>query len=91
MDAGWQVFDPSTGSAITADPSGYYKLTEGKVYYVKIPLKEDSGTVENLSELKSVDLYMEAQTVIKKNNKTTESAFTYSNFKLTQINLFDLD
>ena len=91
MDADWQVFDPSTGSAITADPSGYYKLTEGKVYYVMIPLREDSGTVENLSELKSVDLYMEAQTVIKKNNKTTESAFTYSNFKLTQINLFDLD
>ena len=91
MDTEWQVFDPSTGSALTADPSGYYKLTEGKVYYVRIPLREEGGTVENLSELKSLDLYMEAQTVIYKKGKVIESAFVYDNFKLTQINLFDLD
>ena len=90
LDADWKVFDAS-GNLVNADTSGYYKLDGGQEYYVQIPLKEDNGNVVNLSELKSLDLYMEAQTVIYKKGKVIESAFVYDNFKLTQINLFDLD
>ena len=90
LDPDWQVLDAS-GNLLTADAAGYYKIVGGNEYYLQIPLTEDSGNVTNLSELKSVNLYLEAQTIIRKNGKVNESAFTYDSFKLTQINLFDLD
>ena len=89
-DGDWQVFD-SDGNAVTANTEGYYNLTAGRTYILQIPLTEDGGAVKNISELRSIDVYLEAKTIIRKRNKVTESAFAYDNFKLTQINLFDLD
>ena len=90
LDADWQVFD-AAGNSIAKESSGHYVLTPGVVYYLSIPLQEDGGAVTNISEYKSIDVYVEAKTVINKNGKVTESALSFDNFKLTQINLFDLD
>ena len=90
QDTDWQLFD-SDGNVVAANTEGYYNLTAGRTYILQIPLTENGGAVKNISELRSIDVYLEAKTVIRKRNKVTESAFAYDNFKLTQINLFDLD
>ena len=72
----------------------YYPIRSGVEYYVQVPLeetKEDKTVIKNLSETKSLDLYLELQSFIDKGNKKNESALIYDNFKLTQLNLFDLD
>ncbi|MBR5596409.1 MAG: DUF5057 domain-containing protein [Lachnospiraceae bacterium] len=72
----------------------YYKIVAGVEYYFKVPLVEQKGTVNevvNLSETKSMDIYIEVQSFITKNKKVNESALIYDNIKLTQLNLFDLD
>lgn len=96
---GWKIFDTATNTEVTAvydndKKEYYYPIISGKEYYIQVPLVENPGTanqVFNLSETKSLDLYIEVQSFITKNNKKNESALIYDNFKLTQINLFDLD
>ena len=96
---GWKIFDTATNTEVAAVYDNdkneyYYPIISGKEYYIQVPLVENPGTanqVFNLSETKSLDLYVEVQSFITKNNKKNESALIYDNFKLTQINLFDLD
>lgn len=96
---GWKIFDTATNTEVTVvydndKKEYYYPIISGKEYYIQVPLVENPGTanqVFNLSETKSLDLYIEVQSFITKNNKKNESALIYDNFKLTQINLFDLD
>ena len=96
---GWKIFDTVTNTEVAAvydtdKNEYYYPIISGKEYYVQVPLVENPGTADqifNLSETKSLDFYIEVQSFITKNNKKNESALIYDNFKLTQINLFDLD
>mgnify|MGYP003291385600 CR=1 FL=1 len=97
--AGWKIFDTATNAEVAAvydnqKKEFYYPITSGREYYLQVPLVEpgtNGNGVVNLSETKSLDIYIEVQSFITKNNKVNESALIYDNFKLTQLNLFDLD
>lgn len=93
---GWKICETGTGAEVNVQydagtDSYYYILTSGKEYYVQAPLKEVSTGEVNLSETKSMNLYIEVQSFVQKYGKTNVSAYIYDSFKLSQVNLFDLD
>ena len=94
--AGWRIYESFSNAEVAplydaAKGIYYYPLVSGKEYYIQVPLIEEDSNTVNLSETKSLDLYVEIQTFITKNGKVNESSFVYDSFKLSQINLFDLD
>lgn len=92
-DKDWKVYEGLTKNLVTPNEAGYYLLKAGQEYYVQVPLMEydEEEKTANLSQLKSLNLYLEAQTLISKRRTVKESAFAYDCLTLTQLNLFDLD
>ena len=61
------------------------ELQSGHTYHIDIPL------TGNLSDTKSIDLYIEIQSEIVKNGKTHISSKVYDNLTISRLQLFDLD